>query len=191
MLVRRAIILITLQLLFSSAFAATLGVRYGFDFGGDTLAKLNYTNGWSDTLTAGGGEHLEIGLEFNTPLLQSKHLSTELSIGHKYHFIAASNFEADFERYSASIVQYYNRTNPRIGIGATRHFLGKYQQKGSLAPNGHSNINISHGLIFLVDYQFRRSFRFGSRVTLLNYTDYGQRIEADSVGFFISYQFKN
>jgi len=171
------------------AFGGDINLRHGFDFGGETLARLYYQGGGSDSLRAGDGEHTELGYEFQTPLLGNKHLTTELAFGYKYDLLYASNFEAELDRWTATLVQYYKKTNPRVGFGVTRHFRTEYKHSGDRVSRWESKINISHGVVFLVDYHFRSPWNLGAKVVRMKYTDLGTSFDANSVGLFVGYSF--
>jgi hypothetical protein len=173
----------------TSALASDLKLRYGFDFGGEMVARVDYLGGGSDLIRAGDGEYAEIGYQFQTPLLDNSNFTTELAFGYKYDFIYASNFEADFDRWTATLTQYYNKTNPRVGIGITRHFGNTYQHSGRGISDWQSDINIAHGLVLALEYEFRSSWNIGGRLTQLTYTDLDVDLDANSAGLFVGYTF--
>jgi len=173
----------------TSTLASSVFLRHSFDFGGETLARLEYRGGASDSLRAGDGEHTEIGYEFQTPFLDSENLSTELSFGYKYDLLYADNIDVEFDRWTATLVQYYKKSNPRIGLGISRHFRGKYKYSGAQISTWESKINIAHGAVFLVDYHFRSPWNIGAKLSRMKYTDRGARLDANSVGVFLGYSF--
>lgn len=91
---------------------ANINIRHSFDFGGDVMVKPDYTDGTSDAVTAGDGEHTEFGFELQTPFFGNDDLTTELSFGYKYDMEYAINVEAEFDRYSATLLQLLQQDQP-------------------------------------------------------------------------------
>lgn len=169
----------------SSAFANDISVRFGFEFGGETLASANFSDGSSDTIKAGSGEHIELGYSFKTPLIEHDKLSTELSLGYKSDSMTASNLDAYFDRTTATVTQYYTDRKLRYGVGLTRHFGNTFRFN-----NLQADINISHGLVLSADYfSEATNWFFGGRFTKMDYTETGINLSADSFGLHAGYRF--
>ena len=109
-------------------FVATAGISYG----GDTLAKIHYTNGSDSEVKAGGLFYFAIGpsLEFTgTPW------SVQLLAGHHRADSAASNGDIAFTRNTLELQGFYRIGDHRIGAGLLRHFSPEYSQSGFGQPD--------------------------------------------------------
>lgn len=87
----------------------------GFTFGGDTVARVVYTNGDSDKVRAGGLVAFTTGVEMQfTPLVSAQTL-----IGYHVDGITASNGDVRFDRVPAELLGHFRLTDTfRIGGGA-------------------------------------------------------------------------
>ena len=108
----------------------------GLTFGGDTLANVQYTDGSTDSIKAGGLLALYGGGEFRV----GDAVSVQATIG--YHVDdtkAASNGSVKFSRYPVDLLAYYHLSDKfRLGGGA--QFVNSPKLKGSGVA---SNIDIS------------------------------------------------
>lgn len=96
----------------------------GLSFGGDKLATVQYTNGNSSDVTAGGTVYIAAGgaLDFkDTPL------SLRVMGGYHVDKAAAQNGDVTFDRTTLDAQAFYRIGNHRIGGGLVQHYSPKYQ----------------------------------------------------------------
>lgn len=109
-------------------FVGTAGISYG----GDTLAKIHYTNGSDSEVKAGGLFYIAAGpgLEFT-----GSPWSVQLLVGHHRVDSAASNGDIAFTRNTLDLQGFYRIGDHRIGLGLLRHFSPEYSQSGFGQPD--------------------------------------------------------
>lgn len=90
-------------------------VAMGFTNGGDTVARVVYTDGDSDKVRAGGMIAFNAGLELEfSPLV-----SAQTMIGYHVDGITASNGDVRFDRFPVELLGHFRLTDTfRIGGGA-------------------------------------------------------------------------
>jgi len=105
---------------------APLGQRGGFliqtdaDFGGETLATVDYEDDYSQDIRAGQGLALSVGGWFRP--IESSTLEIQASLGYKYETTFASNADISFSRTLLQLEALYRFPNGFfIGAGLMRH----------------------------------------------------------------------
>jgi hypothetical protein len=103
-----------------------LGQRGGFllqtdaDFGGETLATVDYEDDYSQDIRAGQGLALSIGGWFRP--IESSSLELQASVGYKYETAFASNADISFSRTLFQLDALYRWPNGFfVGGGLMRH----------------------------------------------------------------------
>ncbi|MEY4563998.1 MAG: hypothetical protein RLZZ618_3275 [Pseudomonadota bacterium] len=108
-------------------------VGFGLTAGGDTLAAVNFSNGDTVNISAGGMVDFRGGVDFqitNTPL------SVQLSLG--YHFDSAngSNGSYTFRRFPMEALGYVSvSNNVRLGAGLRKSLDARITSSGVLADD--------------------------------------------------------
>lgn len=155
----------------------------GFEFGGDEILQVFFTNGGSQTMRAGQGGYIALGGQLQ--FAKVKQLMVRASLGIKYNTTAADNADIRLTRLPVTITPFWKINDDfRLGVGVTTH------------------INPSlHGDGFVPDVAFTSTtgprFEFGYRWIALTYTAIsyktvsGASISASSVGISLSYAFPN
>lgn len=106
-------------------------VGLGFTGGGDTVARVVYSNGDSDKVRAGGMVAFTTGLEFGfSPLVSAQAL-----IGYHVDGIAASNGDVKFDRYPAELLGHY-RLSDTFRIGGGARYTARARTRASGAASG-------------------------------------------------------
>lgn len=98
----------------------------GLSRGGDTLAKVVYSNGDSEKLSAGSLLYFGLGpsLEFaNSPL------SLQLLLGMHIDDVTATNGSMSFRRNTLDAQAFYRLGDHRLGIGLVQHMSPTYKMK--------------------------------------------------------------
>ncbi len=156
-------------------------IEGGFEFGGDEILQVIFTNGGTQTMRAGQGGYIAFGgqLQFS----KVKQLMLRASIGIKYNTTAADNADIRLTRLPVSITPFWNINDDfRLGVGVTTH------------------INPSlHGDGFVPDMSYTSTsgprFEFGYRWIALTYTAIsyktvsGMSFSANSIGVSLSFAF--
>ncbi|MBL0728650.1 outer membrane beta-barrel protein [Piscinibacter sp. HJYY11] len=106
-------------------------VALGVTGGGDTVARVVYSNGDSDKVRAGGMVALVTGVEMGfTPLVSAQAL-----IGYHVDGITASNGDVKFDRYPVEFLGHYRLTDSfRLGGGA--RYTARARTRSSGAASG-------------------------------------------------------
>lgn len=104
-----------------------------FEFGGDEVAEVTFTNGESQSLTAGNGGTFSAGFEVHPTRIPKLGLRT--LVGWKFSTSAADNVNIMFTRFPIEAVASYQLDKDwRVGAGLTRHMNINLDFDG-LAPN--------------------------------------------------------
>ena len=85
----------------------------GFTFGGDTLGELQYVDGSSQKLKAGG--MFQIGMGLSVPVQDS--INLQLNAVYHWDTVAASNGDASFKRVVVEAIPYW-RFGEKLSVGA-------------------------------------------------------------------------
>jgi hypothetical protein len=159
--------------------------RIQFDFGGEEIIGLRFTDGDERSLHAGQGATLSAGLMYRS----SFPLAIEATVGFKLALLAPSNGNVDFTRIPLDVIVSAGGVGHRVGIGATAHFRPKLSCNVSGVCSGAVVFDTAHGLILQYAYSTQRTnraFDLGARITLLSYAIDNETIGANSIGVFAS-----
>ncbi|MFN7495324.1 MAG: hypothetical protein ACK5RG_20565 [Cyclobacteriaceae bacterium] len=158
-------------------------IEGGFEFGGDEILQVFFTNGGNQTMRAGQGGYIAFGGQLQ--FAKVKQLTVRASLGIKYNTTAADNADIRLTRLPVTITPFWNINDDfRLGVGVTTH------------------INPSlHGDGFVPDVAYTSTtgprFEFGYRWIALTYTAIsyktvsGASFSASSIGVSLSYAFPN
>jgi hypothetical protein len=115
--------------------AASAPVHFGFsghvgyEYGGDKLIEVTYTDG--STATLRGGTGFNIGLGGNIRPSKNSPWDVSLVGGYKLDQASASNGTIKFDRFLAEMIGSYTWTNKfRVGAGPVYHFNPKIKGDG-------------------------------------------------------------
>lgn len=117
-----------------SAWAQPVQVRplvgMGFTFGGDTVARVSYSNGDSEKVRAGGLIAFNTGLELQfSPLV-----SVQTIVGYHVDGVSASNGDVKFDRFPAEVLGHFRLTDTfRVGGGARYSMRPRARSSGAAA----------------------------------------------------------
>jgi hypothetical protein len=150
-----------------------------FEYGGDPVVEVTFTDGSSQKITAGQGGTFSFGTDFRpTP-----HLGLRTTVGWKFATSAADNVTLLLTRVPVeAVASYYFSPNVRLGVGASYHAAVNFDG-GGLGPN----------LAF--DPAAGATVELGWKAVALTYTsmtytdELGSRYNAGNVGVSLSYLF--
>ncbi|MFK8082297.1 MAG: outer membrane beta-barrel protein [Granulosicoccus sp.] len=164
-------------------------VRGGFETGGDTIFDVEFTNGDTEELEAGGLFHIEIGRQLSL-LAQRPDSLTELSIGYKADSVSATNGDLAFNRITLNAVQFINYSDKvRFGLGVTYH-MSPTVEVDFFGINDEFETDDALGFMLLADYALSERSNIGARATQIDYeTDESDDISGNSFGLYFTYYF--
>ncbi|MBC5773400.1 hypothetical protein H8S95_04935 [Pontibacter sp. KCTC 32443] len=149
-----------------------------FEFGGDEVGKVIFTNGDDQSINAGQGVSVAVGAEFQFRKLEQ--LRLRATVGYKYVTTAADNAHIRLTRVPLQFTANWMAMEKlRLGAGIVKHQAVKLNTDG-LGEN--ATFDASTGAIFEVAYS-----GIGISYTIMNYTDKENTIySANSFGITIS-----
>lgn len=152
-----------------------------FEFGGDEVAEVIFTNGDKQSLTAGNGGTFSAGMEFHPSAMPK--LGVRTLVGWKFSTSAAENVNIMFTRFPIEAVASYALTPDwRIGAGVTHHANINLDFDG-LAPN--VAFDPATGGTLEVGWKWA-----AVTFTAMNYkAEDGTTFDASAIGISVSYIF--
>ncbi|WP_345163535.1 hypothetical protein [Nibribacter koreensis] len=176
----------------STAFAQTssdstvtkpyLPVRFlvgaSFEFGGDKVAEVQFTNGESQSIPAGQGVSIHAGGQFQFPKLDKFLLRA--TVGFKYVTTQADNAHIRLSRIPLHLTANFMATDKiRLGAGLASHQSITFKTDGI---GQDFELKGSTGAIFEVAYSF-----IGVSYTAMTYKDkYSNSYSANNIGITFS-----
>jgi len=160
-----------------SPFLILIGAAY--EFGGDEVAKVYFTNGEDQSIKAGQGLSGALGVEYQFPKVEKLLLRT--TVGYKYGYVRETeNAHIRLTRIPIHFTANWMATKKiRLGAGLVTHQLIRFN-----ADNFGEDIKFkgASGPIFEIAYR-----EFGLSYTIMKYTDQADRTySANSIGVTIS-----
>jgi hypothetical protein len=155
-----------------------------FEFGGDRVAEIYFTNGNTQSVRAGQGGHFYAGAEYRFPKAQK--LALRGTVGIKYVTTAADNAHIRLTRipfqFTANL---YPAQKLRIAAGLSSHTGIRFNADGIMQNLSFQSAN---GPVFEIAYA-----GIGLTYTAMNYKnkEYGDVYSANAFGFSFSTTFGN
>jgi hypothetical protein len=162
-------------------------IKAGFDFGGDTLVNVTFTNGETDSIKANDGFYFGVGVS----ILATSEIEAELSLSYKFESITAENGDVDFTRMPLDALVFYRFPSPsiRVGGGLTYHLNPKLSGSG-IAGGLNATFDDALGFVLQADYVFPKLFLVGVRYTQLEYeASNGAKAKSNGAGLTFSMRF--
>lgn len=190
---KKGIVCAAALLLAGAASAQVQGVQVrpllgvGLTFGGDNLATVEYTNGNTETLHAGGLVHLIAGVDLQfTPMV-----SAQLNVGYHVDNTSGSNGDLRFDRVPVELLGHFAVSDRfRLGVGA--RFISSAKLSGSGVLGGTAaEFGSTTGSVVEGEYFPLRSLGIKARYVSEKYKSSGVSGEIDGshVGVYASYYF--
>ncbi len=151
-------------------------LKAGFDFGGDKLITVIFTDGSTKSINANEGLYFGGGVSI---LSDSKDIETEVSLSYKTTGINASNGSVDWTRFPLEVLVFYRLPQFRLGGGLTYHLSPKLSGSGVTSVN--LTFDNSAGFVLQADYLLQK-ITVGLRYTSLEYKLGGGSVKSDGVG---------
>ncbi len=179
----RSAILLCTALASSFAQAVTPVVEVGLYAGGDELVDVQFVNGPSQSIDAGGLIDLSAGLL----LPVSDSVDMQLSLGYRFDSIDASNGRIDWSRFPLEAKVFFNAQRSRVGLGVTFHLNPVLEGRG--AASGRLAYDDAAGVVLEWDYTGWEHAYLGLKYTAIEYAVATQRVNGNSLGLVLGYRF--
>lgn len=157
----------------------------GYDFGGDRLVTVIYTDGTSESVDANKGIYFGGGISLVHD--QAGTMETQLTLN--YRFEETDPYASGGVKFSTTAfdaVQVFNVNQASFGIGLTYHMSPKVAGTGVVS--GNLQFDDAAGLLFQVGFRMSDRSQIGMRYTRIKYKAAGQP-EADGSGIGIYFNF--
>lgn len=181
-----ALAAVILLLSITSGTAAALDtrglVKAGFDFGGDVLQRVTFSDNTTETIKANDGFYIGGGFAF---VPDSLNLEMHLTAAWKYTGVTASNGEIKFTRIPIEALGFFIADPFRFGGGLIYHVNPKLERSGAVSGSDVEYDN-APGMVLQADYRISENIGAGVRYTFLEYEQGGRSIRANGAGVAIS-----
>lgn len=163
-------------------------VGFGLTFGGDTLATVQFSDGTTDSIKAGGLAHLYAGAEFKVGTA----MAIQATVG--YHVDdtrSSSNGSLRFSRYPVDLIALYS-VNDRVRLGAGAQFVGSAKLAGAgVASAVAVDFQSSTGALLEAEYLFTPNLGAKARFVSHTYKPKGSGLSIDGnhFGLMLGYYF--
>lgn len=156
---------------------------FGVTFGGDDLATVEYTNGDSTTLHAGGLILFGLGIDHQF----GNQWEIQSSINYHFDRANAENGDVTFQRFPLDVLGFYRSGSHRFGGGITYHMNPEFEID---VPGAHGTVSFDDAIggVIEYDYFFTPSISLGLRGTLIDYksSDVEDSVNGNYVGLMLN-----
>lgn len=161
---------------------ADLYYEAAIESGGETFASTSDGN----DLNIAGGVKLAIGVQ--SYLNEFNDDSVSISVGYLFDSLSASNGEAEFDTMTFDALYHNAYGRHRFSIGMTYHLDPVYKDyiTGEAVT---IDFNSALGSTFQYSQKLSALTSLGIRFTKMDYEINGLKVDADSLGIFISNEF--
>jgi hypothetical protein len=161
--------------------------RMNFDFGGDEIAEVAFSDGSSDRLMAGTGFSASAGVFYHP----ARPWAVELTLGVKFDGTDASNGSIEFVRFPIDLVVSAAAGRLRFGAGPTLHLAPSIDcDRGLCGAQTTIEFHNAIGGLVQLGFGFPRGdhgWDLGLRYTRIQYSlDGFEPLDGSSFGFFLS-----
>lgn len=159
--------------------------RIGFDFGGDNLITVPFTDGTSDSIRANEGFSIGGGALFRSDLL---HMEAEVTLSYKFTSVNARNGDVTWTRFPIDALVFYRLPQFRLGGGLTYHLSPSLDGSGA-ASNINATFDDALGFVLQADYLWTPRYTLGARYTSVTYKTGGVSFSGKGLGTTIGFVF--
>ena len=158
--------------------------------GGDKLSSVEFENGYSKDITAGGLVHLYGGVEYHE---KGSPLGFQATIGYHFDNTSADNGSQRFERFPIEAIVLYNVAPKfRLGIGARYAMSAKFTSSGAGQigdGDGDYNLKSQLGGVLMGEWLITPSMGLQVRYVHETYKLNGFSIDGSHGGLGFNYYF--
>ncbi len=157
----------------------------GYDFGGDRLVTVVYSDGTRESVDANKALYFGGGIS----LVHNQAGTMETQFTFNYHFDETDPYASGGVKYSATsfdAVQVFNVNQASFGVGLTYHMSPKVTGTGVVS--GNIQFDDALGMVFQVGYRLSDRSTIGMRYTNIKYKVAGVA-DADGSGLGIFFNF--
>lgn len=140
-------------------------LKAGFDFGGDTMVTVVFTDGETESVKANEGFYLGGGLAI---IDADRRMEYQLTLAYKFALIDATNGDVEWTRFPLEALAFYRFPHVRVGGGLTYHINPRIDSSGVI---GDLDIKFKNALGFVLqaDWLISDKIALGGRYTILEY----------------------
>ncbi|MDC2889383.1 hypothetical protein [Psychrosphaera algicola] len=171
---------------------------FGYAFGGDDMGTLEYDDGSTSDVSAGGGFTMGGGVDIGINSESfgfSKPIGVKLSGAYKFDSATADNADITFDRFEFTILPYV-QLNEKVTLGAGVSFHTGVELSSEMDGSSSESYEFDGATAFVAELGFKQNeqlswgFRFTSvEYSLANYSGV-EATSGSNFGGFMTYSFK-
>lgn len=162
-------------------------VKTGYDFGGETLATVVYTDGTTRSIKSNEGLFFGGGASI---LNEAKTIEAEIALTYKIARINATNGDLDWTRMPLDVLVFYRMPRIRVGGGLTYHMNPEVEGSG-VARNVNLQFDNAFGVILQADWLIMDrktlTMALGLRYTNIEYKLQGTTASPNTSGMGLTF----
>lgn len=162
--------------------------KLGYDFGGDEMVTVPFTDGSTKTIKANEGFYLGGGVAF---LDRDRTWELDLTLAYKFKLINASNGDVTWSTVPFEALVFYRFDHVRLGGGVAYHISPRLEGTG-VASALDIKFKDALGGIAQVDWLITENVALGLRYTFLEYeakAPFTGTAKSDGAGVTFSWNF--
>lgn len=186
-------------------FAPKPFILFGYSFGGEDMGSLEYEDGSSSDVSAGGGFTMGAGIDLAIQpesIGLSKPVGVQLTGAYKFDSATADNADVTMDRFEFTILPYVNVNDQvRIGAGIAFHTGVEFTMEFDGSSTDSIEFDAATALVLELGFKQNEQLNWGLRFTSVDYavskangrdvSGYGiEDTGASNFGAFMTYSFK-
>ena len=163
-------------------------LKAGYDFGGDTMVTVGFTDGSTETIKANEGFYFGGGAAI---INDARNWEFHLTLAYKFSVINASNGDVDWTRMPLEALAFYRFDKFRFGAGLAYHINPELEGSGLASPLDIKFKN-ALGTVLQADWLITDALAAGLRYTVIEYdakAPFSGKFKSDGVGLTFSWRF--
>jgi hypothetical protein len=162
--------------------------KAGYDFGGDAMVTVLFTDGSTRTIRANQGLHLGGGAAI---INEARNWEFHVTLAYKFALINASNGDVTWTRFPLEALAFYRFEKIRLGGGLACHINPRLEGSGVIGGLDVKFKNAT-GAVLQADWRITEQMAAGLRYTILEYDARGPSTgstKSDGLGLTFSFNF--
>lgn len=162
--------------------------KAGYDFGGDTMVTVGFTDGSTETIKAHEGFYLGGGAAI---INDARNWEFHVTLAYKFSIINAANGDVDWTRIPLEALAFYRFDRLRLGAGVAYHINPELEGSGVASPLDVKFKN-ALGTVLQADWLITDALAAGLRYTVLEYdakAPFSGKFKSDGLGLTFSWSF--